>query len=313
MCSIWKIKDHHEAAPALYEKLPKTLRDVNISGGEPFLRKDIAEIVTVIHRHLPRARIVVSSNGLMGEPLVSKALELKEIFPTIGFAFAIDGIGETHDFIRGTEGGFDKVLSVVRELKNAGIKNIRIAYTLTAENAEHMIRVYELARQLGVQFTMQMAHDSEFFFGRHESTIVKNNHAAFGGHTIRDDFEKVIEGELSSYDLKRWVRAYVYYGMYRLLSEGVRPFSSQPGAEFFYLDPKGDIYPSVVHNYVMGNLVENDFDTIWNSRESDEIRKKCQEDQMPYWMGCMLRKALVDHKFQIGLWVLQNKFMGLRL
>ncbi len=36
MCFIWKIKDFPQIAPAEYAKLPTTLKDINISGGEPF-------------------------------------------------------------------------------------------------------------------------------------------------------------------------------------------------------------------------------------------------------------------------------------
>lgn len=313
MCSIWSIKEHNDIPPEVFRKLPTTLRDVNISGGEPFLRSDLADVVRVIHERLPRCRVVVSTNGLMGERLVPKALELVSIFPDIGFAFALDGIGEMQDFIRGVTGGYENVLSAIKGLKESGVENIRVAFTLTTENADHMIRVYDLAKELGVQFTMQVAHDSDFFFGKHDSTIVKEEHLHFDYHVIRNDIERIINRELSSYDLKRWGKAFVYYGMYKIITEGRQLFSSRPGVDYFYLDPSGDIYPSVIHNYVMGNLTENDFEMIWTSKESDEIRWKCQEDTKPYWMGCMLRKALLDHRFQIGMWALKNKFLKLKL
>ncbi|MBT4071635.1 MAG: radical SAM protein, partial [Candidatus Magasanikbacteria bacterium] len=38
MCNIWKIKNSPELPVKEYEKLPRSLRDINISGGEPFLR-----------------------------------------------------------------------------------------------------------------------------------------------------------------------------------------------------------------------------------------------------------------------------------
>ena len=107
--------------------------------------------------------------------------------------------------------------------------------------------------------------------------------------------------------------AIVHYGMYKIIMEGVQLFSSNPGVDYFYLDPSGNVYPSVVHNYVMGNLAEDDFEKIWTSPKSDDIRRTCREDATPYWMGCMLRKALLDHRFQIGVWALKNKFLKLKL
>ncbi len=309
MCSIWQIEGHEEVPPEVYARLPATIRDVNISGGEPFLRKDLAEVVRVVHERLPRARIIVSTNGLLGSRLVPRALELVRIDPSIGFGFSIDGIGEMQEYIRGVKGAYDNVLEAVRGLSAEGVSNIRLAYTLTSENSEHMLKVYRLARELGVQFTMSLAHESDFFFGSHDSSIVGSGHPAARSMELRRDFETIIRSELSAYRLKSWGKAFIYQGMYEVLSEGKRPFPNRPGVDFFYLDPRGDIYPSVVHDFVMGNLAEQDFDAIWSSEGSDEIRAECLNDTTPYWMGCMLRKALLDHRFSIGLWALKNKFL----
>ena len=313
MCSIWQINEHDDAPPHIYEKLPTTLMDVNLSGGEPFLRKDLAEIVRVVHDRIPRARIIVSTNALMGDALVPRALELVKIDPGIGFGISIDGIGEMQDFIRGVKGAFDNAVAVAKGLKAEGVDNIRFAFTLTRENADHMIKVYELARELGVQFTMSMAHDSDFFFGSHDSAIVKDEGSLFDDETLRRDLERIIRSELATYSLKSWGKAFIYNGMYRVMTEGKRPFGNHPGIDYFYLDPKGDIYPSVVHNFVMGSIAVDDFESVWSSEQSDEIRKRCAADERPYWMGCMLRRALLDHRFQIGLWALQHKYFGIRL
>lgn len=313
MCSIWQIREHNDLPPEAYRKIPDTLHDVNISGGEPFLRKDLAEIVSVVHERVPRARMVVSTNALMGEAVLPRALELREINPKIGFGVSIDGVGEMHDHVRGIPGGFDKSISVVKGLRDAGVDNLRIAYTLTADNPDHMIRVYELSRELGVQFTMQVSHDSDFFFGNNEPTVVKDRHPLFGNDKMRADFERIINEKLSSFQVKRWGKAFLIYGTYKLAAEGKQLFSSRPGVDYFFLDPSGNVYPSVLHNYVMGNIREEDFDAVWRSDQADSARQQCIEENRPYWLGCMLRKALLDRKFAIGGWVLRHKLTKVRL
>lgn len=310
MCSIWQIENHEEMPAETYARLPETVRDVNISGGEPFLRKDLTEVVGVVHDRLPRARIIVSTNGLLGPRLVPQALDLARIDPGIGFGFSVDGIGEMQDYIRGVKGAYDNVLEAVRGLKAGGVDNIRLAYTLTRENAEHMLKVYRLSRELDVQFTMSLAHESDFFFGSNDSSIVGHGRGpAVRSMELGRDFETIIRSELASWKLKSWGKAFIYQGMYEVLTEGKRPFPNRPGIDFFYLDPRGDIYPSVVHNYVMGNLAEQEFDVVWFSKRSDEIRAECAVDPTPHWMGCMLRRALLDRRFSIGLWALKNKFL----
>jgi MoaA/NifB/PqqE/SkfB family radical SAM enzyme len=41
------------------------LKKIGLTGGEPFLRKDMVELIRLFHEHLPKARISVVSNGLM--------------------------------------------------------------------------------------------------------------------------------------------------------------------------------------------------------------------------------------------------------
>jgi MoaA/NifB/PqqE/SkfB family radical SAM enzyme len=313
MCSIWQVKEHNDVPPEVYKKIPATLNDVNISGGEPFLRKDLADIVSIVNDRVPHARMVVSTNAFLGESIIPRAMELVEIKPDIGFGISVDGVDEVHDFVRGIDGGFQKIVTVVKGLKAEGVRNLRIAYTLTSENADDMIKVYQLAKELGVQFTMQVSHDSDFFFGKNESSIVKVRHPLFGSDKMRGDFETIINGELSSFNLKRLGKAFLFYGTYKLAAEGEQLFPSRPGTDYFFLDPRGDVYPSVLHNHIMGNLAEDSFEDIWSSPRAEEARAKAADDPMPYWLGCMLRKALLDHKYQIGAWALKHKLTKVRL
>ncbi|MFO7915021.1 MAG: hypothetical protein R6U43_04960, partial [Candidatus Krumholzibacteriales bacterium] len=64
---------------------------------------------------------------------------------------------------------------------------------------------------------------------------------------------------------------------------------------------------------VMGNLAERAFDSLWNSPEAERAREESRAEKKLYWMGCMLRKALLEHRFSIGMWALKNKLTGLRL
>ena len=310
MCSIWQIGEHTELPPDLYCRLPETIRDLNISGGEPFLRKDLDEIVRAVHDRLPQSRVVVSSNGLMGKKLIPRAMELVEIFPGIGFAFSLDGIGEMQDYMRGVEGAYENVMAVVRGLMREGVGNMRLAYTLTDENAEHMIRVFELAGELGIQFTMSVAHDSDFFFGEGKSPLEERGTGGVDSDSLKKDFETIINSQLGTFSIKNWGRAFLNYGIYALAFEGRQLFSSRPGEDFFYMDPGGDIYPSVIHDHVMGNLAERDFDSLWNSPEAESAREESRVENKLYWMGCMLRKALLEHRFSIGLWALKHKLAG---
>ena len=53
MCDIWKNEIEGEMAPGEYAKIPVSLKGINITGGEPFLREDLPEILSVMQSRCP--------------------------------------------------------------------------------------------------------------------------------------------------------------------------------------------------------------------------------------------------------------------
>jgi len=305
MCDIWKIKNSPELTLEDLAKLPSSLLDVNLSGGEPFLRKDLPEIVAVVKKTCPKARLVISSNGFL-TPVIDKAMtKILKIAPDIGVAFSVDGIGEMHNTMRGIPGGFDRVMDSLKLLKGMGMTNLRLAFTITEQNITHFDKVYDLAQELGVQFTHSFAQSSEFYFGGKQNI---NNprrdllEAAYG---------HIINSELKSWNVKRWLRAYFANGMFKFITSKNPILDNAPGRDFFFLDPSGDIYPSVMHNVVLGNIHKVDnFAKFWQGAEIDEKRKKVDGLKVPVWMICTARTAIKKHPLLVGMWILKNKLFG---
>jgi MoaA/NifB/PqqE/SkfB family radical SAM enzyme len=305
MCDIWKIKDSPELTLEDLAKLPDSLRDINLSGGEPFLRKDLPEIVAVVKKACPNARLVISSNGFL-TPVIDKAMtKILKIAPDIGVAFSIDGIGEMHNEMRGIPGGFDRVMDSLKLLKGMGMTNLRLAFTITEYNVNHFSKVYDLAQELGVQFTHSFAQSSEFYFGGKQNI---NNPRK---DLLEIAYKHIINSELKSWNVKRWLRAYFANGMFRFITSKNPILDNAPGRDFFFLDPSGDIYPSVMHNVVLGNIRQvNDFSNFWQGDEIEEKRKKVDELKMPVWMICTARTAIKKHPLAVGMWILKNKIFG---
>jgi MoaA/NifB/PqqE/SkfB family radical SAM enzyme len=302
MCDIWKLKDTPELELDQYKKLPPTLRDINVSGGEPFLRQDIVDLARILHETCPKARIVISTNGYLTDLVKEKMRDILKYAPNAGVGISIDGISETHDKIRGIPGGFNLATKTVKVLREElGIKNLRLAFTVSKQNVEHLGKVYDLSRELGVQFTMALAQSSEFFFGGKQVEEPAN------ANSLKDQFEYVIRQELKSWQPKRWVRAYFTKSLLDFAITGKQTLSSRAGTDFFFLDPFGNIYPSVVHNAIMGNLHEKNFEEIWNSPEAEAARAKVREAKQDVWMICTARTAIKNHPFRVGWWILKNK------
>lgn len=303
MCDIWKIKNSPEISLAELEKLPNSLRDINLSGGEPFLRRDLPDIVAVLKKTCPQARMVISSNGFATDLVLGQMKQILKIKPDIGVAISIDGLGETHDELRGIPGGFEKAIQTVRELKKLGMTNLRLGFTVMNKNTAQMSKVYDLSRKLGVQFTHSFAQSSEIYFGGKQN--LDNSPRR---DLLNKEYNYLIKEELKSWNIKKWLRAYFSFGMYKFITGQEQILSNAPARDFFFVDPSGMIYPSVVHNVILGQMKEiKDFKAFWQSEDMEEKRKQVDDLQVPVWMICTTRSAIKKHPFRVGWWILKNK------
>ena len=103
MCNTWQYpsKSEEEIGLDIYRKLPY-LNTVNVTGGEPFLRKDLEDIVDVLKSKAKR--LVISSNGYFTD----RVLRLFEKRKDIGIRISIEGLPKANDELRGLSDGFDR-------------------------------------------------------------------------------------------------------------------------------------------------------------------------------------------------------------
>ena len=95
----------------------------NVSGGEPFLRKDLPQIIELACRYLTPAIIHIPTNAIAVDIVEKKTADILEIVkrinPNIQLTVkpSLDHAGEKHDAIRGVKGNFNKVAELFRRLK----------------------------------------------------------------------------------------------------------------------------------------------------------------------------------------------------
>ncbi len=115
-----------------------------ISGGEPLMRPDLAELVARAHR--AGLRTVVSTNGTLAtEPLAAALAE-------VGLDYAgvsLDGAAGANDAIRGVPGAFEAALAGLRHFRDAGVK-VGLRFTMTRRNAGEIPTVFDILQREGV-------------------------------------------------------------------------------------------------------------------------------------------------------------------
>lgn len=304
MCDIWQIKDYAEIDAKEYLKLPASLRDINISGGEPFLRNDLITVIKNMKIACPRANLIISSNGLATESIENKMREILKVEPDMGVAVSLDGAGPIHDKIRGIEGAYKRVLETMSVFKTLKVKDIKIAFTLTNDNLAEMRKVYDLSQELKVDFTLAAMQSSDIYFGSKENIL------NYDPKLLKDNFNYIIKRQLKTWKIKQWARAYFTWGLCQFILGRGRILPAEAGGAHFFLDPKGIIYPSVIDNQVMGDITAvDDFQEIWCSEENKKLRQELKAGlAKPSWMICTARAAMKKYLGQVGWWVLKNKF-----
>jgi radical SAM protein with 4Fe4S-binding SPASM domain len=299
MCSTWKhpTRPEEEFKPALLHKLPR-LAFCNITGGEPFLRDDIGEIVRILTAR--SKRIVISTNGLLTDRILAVAADS----PGVGFRVSLEGLAEANDELRGTPGGFDRGLKTIQELKRMGVKDIGFGITVSDRNAKDMLELYRLAKNMDMEFATAVVHNS-FYFHKYDNAILDKEAAAAGFRTLCDEL-------LATRRVKNWFRAYFNHGLINHIHGRPRLLPCGAGRDIFFLDPWGEVLPcngleESVWFASLGNLNERPFKEIWNSEEANRIRGLVASCPKNCWMIGTAGPAMKKHILRPAAWVMREK------
>lgn len=294
MCDIWRMKNYGDFfRPEDLLNLPENLKSVNLSGGEPFLRQDLPEIIKIVKKKCPQSRVIISSNGFASELILAQMKKIVEIDPEIGVAISIDGIGPIHDAIRNIEGGYEKALATLKGLKSLGLKHLKIGFTLGDYNLEELAKVYALAQELSVEFSFAFVHSSENYFGK-INEIRKREEMA-------KKIDWLVKKELAGWNPKRWARAYFAYGAKKFIQNGKRILPDYSGELNIFIDPYGHVFPCDVSPQKIGEL-----------KNLGQIKKAKKEELCSAsWMICTARQAIKKHFIQAIIWIIEVKIKNI--
>jgi radical SAM protein with 4Fe4S-binding SPASM domain len=301
MCDIWQSGGGTEMPAAAYLRLPPSLREVNLSGGEPFLRWDLLDIVASVRQACPRARLVISSNGLAVGRIRDLAPRLAAWGPALGVRISIDGLAGTHDRLRGTPGGFARAMESLEALQQAGVRDLGIGTTIVEENLAEVGQVYCLAEARGVEFSLTLVTGSEIYFGPGKAGLRPQDVGDLGANLA-----DVIHGEYRHRQPKRWFRAWFEEELVRYATGGRRALPCDAGRDFFYLDPGGDVYGCHLLPHRLGNLQEADWTLIWQGPVAERVRREIAGCQ-GCWMVCTARTQMRQQIAHVGGQVLLGK------
>ena len=300
MCSRYKEPSHpeEEISVETIRKLPP-MYFTNITGGEPFLREDLKEIVRELRKKSDR--IVISTNGFFTDRIV----ELCREFPDIGIRVSIEGMEQTNNAIRGLPDGFNRGCQTLKQLKELGMKDIGFGMTVQDRNAGDLMNLYRLSEELDMEFATAAVHNSFYF--------VQSDNIIHGRPEVANAFEDLINALLKSNSPKKWFRAYFNHGLINYIYGQKRLLKCDMSFDTFFIDPYGDVMPcnGTREKAVMGNLNDQTWEELWNSRQAEDIRRQVRCCGRNCWMIGSVSPAMHKYIWIPGVWVLWHKLKAL--
>ena len=278
-CDIWHNKSTEntltvkEIEKIFNDNLFKDLELVMIAGGEPVLRDDLKEIILTIHKAVPKARIQLSTNGLLYERVLDVVKFAIKHEINIDVGISLDAINEKRDIIRGIKGSFEKV--------------DRLLHELVAIRKKHSNRLTLVAGMILIDATLPLLKDVELYCQKlnvplglqwYSQTSYYNNE----GKNLAADCQalaKIIQALPPSFNNEMKLKA--------LNGKSIK-FCCFAMYTFCILQYNGDITPCFnFWDVKVGNTRQNSPSEIWHSSEAKKTRKMVKNCQ-----GCLNDCAL---------------------
>lgn len=315
MCHIWQgvyvkedetILSTQEIKNVIDQLAEVGLRAIILTGGEPFMRKDLIEILTYVNQKIPYSRM--NSNATLitkelAEGLVKSGLD--EIW------LSLDGYGETHDKVRGVAGTFDRYVRSLelinkarRDLRSA-TPNVMLNMTVSKYNFHDILKVAQFGAQHDVrEMLFSYVIDVDWEPVKQTAALLKHEdiytyqwnsseNLFLEDHKISKDLEKElyeigrkhditiqIDPLLLTGETKRDLRSCYFMWLYTMIS------------------PHGYVIPcQMLDRYYLGNLRKDRFKDIWNSAEFQNIRK-VSKNGLPICKECCIPRRNISDQMQ---------------
>ena len=298
MCSRFKrpSKPEEEISLETIKKLPQ-MYFTNITGGEPFIREDLKDIVRELYKKSDR--IVISTNGFFTDRIIDLCKE----FPNVGIRISIEGLEDTNNKIRGLDDGFNRGYSTLKKLVEMKHPDVGFGMTVQDANAKDLVPLYKLSDELNMEFATASLHNSFYF--------VENKNIIHDRLMVAGEFEKLINELLNSNQPKKWFRAYFNHGLINYIFGQKRLLPCDMAFDTFFIDPYGDVMPcnGTKEKEVMGNLNEKSWDELWNSEQAEEVRNKVRHCDRQCWMIGSVSPAMHKYIWKPAWWVIRHKFL----
>ena len=278
----------------IIKKLPDSLKNVSLSGGEPFLRKDLSKIISELRKKGIKS-IGIPSNGSL-EYIPKKTEEILKNNPKIAFLviISLDGLEKTNDEIR-MKGGFKKAVKTIKELnklkRNYCNLKTQVTTTITDLNYKELPKLVDFVKGLGVN--------------THAFDIIRGEHQGILKLIPLKELEKINKLRVETYKHYNQKKnpLYEYYSNSKIkkicgtqknvLVGGNWDYPCTAGKTNIVVEVNGDLRICELQPPI-GNLLKSSFEELITSDKAKKIFRQIKNHQCDCTHICFVSSSL-DH------------------
>ena len=274
------------------------------SGGEIFLRKDLAAISRHFYRNNRPAIMLFPSNGTLPDTIFATLEEVLIDCPRslIVVKLSLDALGEKHDTLRCTPGNFDRLLRTIDALAPLAARHanleIGVNTVFCSENQDDMTEIFDFVAGLAPVTT-------------HTLSLVRGDLAQPEYlHVDPDKYRRAAEdlarriherktpiGTYRGAKLKAAQDVLQRRAIYRALTTGARAHPCYAGSLSLVLNETGEVFPCETLDASIGNVRDHDYDLsrMLRSDHAKDVLRPIQEKACCCTHECnMLMNVLFD-------------------
>ena len=294
MCNIWKKKAVRPEVQAgdvdrFFGNAPH-FSWVGITGGEPFLRPDLEEIIDAVMRRCTRlAALSFTTNGFLQESVTGLIERLLRRHPSCRYfvIVSIDGDPALHDGIRGVKGAWEHAVQTFCALKSLPGVKTELGFTISSRNVGRFADMYEAVKSRYPRLRFDDVNINVF----QQSAFYYENMEMEGPdpRALADQLRQIRDMDRDSLTVNNFLRR-TYLALYpSFLQDKKTPLPCQALSSTLFADPYGDLYPCAVFKAKLSSMREMDrpLQRIWMDVRAREIRRKCRTSACPVcWSPC---------------------------
>lgn len=274
---------------------------LSLSGGEPFLRKDLPEICEVFYTQNRVRDISIPTNSMQPEKILDITKKILTRCPkaNISLNVSLDGIEDTHDKTRGIKGAFQKAVQNIKNLAeirhshhNLMINISTVISNINIEEAEKLISFLKNnVRVDNHSFEVLRGNpkDANFKpltalqFKKFERLMITNNYSYFKR-----------KGSLKAWYLKKRLN-YFFEQQRRALNNTKWEIPCLAGRVMAVIEPNGDVKPCELLTSI-GNLKDfnYNFKQLWRSKKAKRARRWIKKTRCSC-THCVALNASISH------------------